>query len=310
MKILISYDGSECSDAAIVDLRRAGLPATTECMVLTVAQTVPQLATVPYTAMVGGTESFPFEGPDSETCDDFRLKDAQTEASKAAERLRADFPNWQIKTESWVDDPATAIIRKTHAWKPDLLIVGSHGRSGFRRFILGSVSQHVLNHVDCSLRISRHHLHTQERPIRLLIGVDGSENCQTAVRAVAARNWPAGTEARVVGVVDTRVSVACATTPLGAMPVDIEDECRLRMSLAVHTAAQVLSDAGLTATHQVLGGRPSDTLLAEAEKWAADSIFVGAKGMSGIERFLLGSVSTAVASKAHCSVEIVRTNAK
>jgi len=51
---------------------------------------------------------------------------------------------------------------------------------------------------------------------------------------------------------------------------------------------------------------PKRLLLGEAESWGADCIFVGAKGMGRIERFLLGSVSSAVAARAHCSVEVVR----
>jgi nucleotide-binding universal stress UspA family protein len=47
-------------------------------------------------------------------------------------------------------------------------------------------------------------------------------------------------------------------------------------------------------------------LITEAEDWDADCIFVGAKGMRGIERLLIGSVSAAVAARAHCSVEVVR----
>jgi nucleotide-binding universal stress UspA family protein len=47
-------------------------------------------------------------------------------------------------------------------------------------------------------------------------------------------------------------------------------------------------------------------LIAEAESWGADCIFVGARGMDRIDRFLLGSVSSALAARAHCSVEIVR----
>jgi nucleotide-binding universal stress UspA family protein len=46
-------------------------------------------------------------------------------------------------------------------------------------------------------------------------------------------------------------------------------------------------------------------LIAEAESWGADCIFVGARGMGRIGRFLLGSVSSAVAARAHCSVEVV-----
>jgi nucleotide-binding universal stress UspA family protein len=47
-------------------------------------------------------------------------------------------------------------------------------------------------------------------------------------------------------------------------------------------------------------------LLNEAEAWHADCVFLGAKGISRIERFLLGSVSSSVAARAHCSVEVIR----
>ncbi|HEX2491994.1 MAG TPA: universal stress protein [Blastocatellia bacterium] len=49
---------------------------------------------------------------------------------------------------------------------------------------------------------------------------------------------------------------------------------------------------------------PKRLLIAEAESWGADCIFVGARGMGRIERFLLGSVSSAVTARAHCSVEV------
>jgi nucleotide-binding universal stress UspA family protein len=52
---------------------------------------------------------------------------------------------------------------------------------------------------------------------------------------------------------------------------------------------------------------PKKLLLSEAEDWNADCIFVGARGLSGFERFWLGSVSTAVVTRAHCSVEVVRS---
>jgi nucleotide-binding universal stress UspA family protein len=46
--------------------------------------------------------------------------------------------------------------------------------------------------------------------------------------------------------------------------------------------------------------------LDEAEKWEADLIVVGSHGYQGFKRFLLGSVAQAIASHAHCSVEIAR----
>jgi nucleotide-binding universal stress UspA family protein len=55
-------------------------------------------------------------------------------------------------------------------------------------------------------------------------------------------------------------------------------------------------------------GNPKEVLIEIAERWKADAIFVGANRYGGrIERFLLGSVSAAVAARAHCSVEVVRS---
>ncbi|MGA3065544.1 MAG: universal stress protein [Tepidisphaeraceae bacterium] len=310
MKLLIAYDGSECSDAAIVDLRRAGLPTVAEALILSVQEACSPVAAGHYSGEASESGACLSEVLEREAADAGQSREACAFAALAADRLRGDFPGWRISTEAWVDQAASAIIRESHAWRPDLIVVGSHGRTGLSRLVLGSVSEHVTHQVDCSVRIGRHHLHCQQRAIRLLIGVDGSENARAAVKAVAARNWPAGAEARVVGVLDSRIQIAAATTLEGTIPVAIEDEARRRMSGAVHEAAQELKKSGLLVTHQVLAGRPSDVLIAEADKWGADCIFLGARRLSGLERILLGSVSSCVAAHAPCSVEIVRSNSR
>ena len=248
MKVLIAYDGSVCSDNAIVDLRRAGLPTVAEAIVLSVAEMSPRAASIPVGALAVGPGLILADGMESEeSCED-ELRTAKTVAYQGADRLRSDFPGWKIDTEAWVYAPGSAIARKAHAWKPDLIVVGSHGRSGISRWALGSVSQYVLHHVTCSVRISRHRLHSQARSIHLLIGVDESHNSRLAAEAVAKRNWPAGTEARVVGVLDSRIAVAAATTLEGTIPVVIDDEYRRRMSAAVHEATKVLKESGLLST--------------------------------------------------------------
>jgi nucleotide-binding universal stress UspA family protein len=60
----------------------------------------------------------------------------------------------------------------------------------------------------------------------------------------------------------------------------------------------------------VLSGNTKDVILEEAQEWAADLIVVGSHGRRGFKRFLLGSVSEAVAMKAHCSVVVVRGPAR
>ena len=62
--------------------------------------------------------------------------------------------------------------------------------------------------------------------------------------------------------------------------------------------AAKLRSAGLDTAVMIRRGKPADEIIDEAESWGADCIFVGAKGVRGIERLLLGSVSSAVSARA------------
>jgi nucleotide-binding universal stress UspA family protein len=73
-----------------------------------------------------------------------------------------------------------------------------------------------------------------------------------------------------------------------------------------HDAKALLRSAGLEVSSHITITEPERLLLEEAETWQSDCIFVGARGLGRVGRFLLGSVSTAVVSDAKCSVEIVR----
>jgi nucleotide-binding universal stress UspA family protein len=76
----------------------------------------------------------------------------------------------------------------------------------------------------------------------------------------------------------------------------------------VEWAENELRVIGLNVSVAIEKGDPQRVLLEEARKWDANSIFVGGRKFSGaIERFRLGSVSTALVTKAHCSVEVVRS---
>lgn len=74
-------------------------------------------------------------------------------------------------------------------------------------------------------------------------------------------------------------------------------------------SADKLRAAGLDVQVMIRRGNPTNELLDEAETWDADCIFLGPKGTRGIDRLLLGSVSSAVSARTHCSVEVVRSKA-
>jgi nucleotide-binding universal stress UspA family protein len=187
-------------------------------------------------------------------------------------------------------------------------VVGSHGRSALARFVLGSVSQQILTEARCAVWVGRNHCQTHATPVRLLIGVDGSPDAAAAVGAVAARTWPVGSAVRLVTALDARMCTALAFMQLlGQTGTEMRDaDAHAWMFRTLDAMAAPLHTRGLAVSSVIREDDPKHVLLDEAEHWKADGLFVGARGLSRVERFLLGSVSVVVAARAHCSVEAVR----
>lgn len=287
MKVIVAYDGSECADAALDDLWNAGLPGGTQFKVLSVVEHwLPPPSE--------------FEVVDHIDRDD----EFMALASRAVTRLRCMRSSWEVEAELGAGSPATAIIEKADEWKPDLIVVGSHGRTALGRFFFGSVSQKVSHEAHCSARVSRGRVKEFGSPVRLMVAVDGSKGAEVAVRSAASREWPRGSQARVV---NASWTVPPVTPPLASgQIINWFTEENARVKAAVDTAVARLNDAGLKAESVIEEGVPKEVLVREAENWDADCIFLGARGKGRLERFLIGSVSSAVVARAHCSVEIAR----
>jgi nucleotide-binding universal stress UspA family protein len=301
MKLLIAYDDSVFAKGAIDDLRRAGLPREVKALVMSIANVlVPPLTPDEEASLRVDSEQTP-EGEGHALGRVLHaVHEAHVLAERGSEHVRAVFPNWTVEAEACGDSPAWALVKKADEWKPDLVVVGSHSRSVVGRIFFGSVSQKVLSEAHCSVRVARAHGARDDAPVRLVVGVDGSRDAKAAVRAVAARAWPSGTEALVVTAVDEAMATA-------ALHMKEDGDERAWIHSVAEAAAERLRAAGITATPVVRDGDPKHALLEEAEHWRTDCIFMGARGIRGLERFLLGSVSAAVAARAHCSVEVVRT---
>ena len=312
MKILIAYDGSECSEAALDDLRRAGLSNVAEVLLITVADVF-----LPPPINEALDDTFPFYVPAGvRRAHEHAAKaveNARGLAEQAAERVRKMFPGWDIRADAYAESPAWAVVRTADEWKPDLVIVGAHGHTVLGgRLILGSVSQRVLYEALCSVRVARAPKNDGDSPVRIVIGTDGSPGAQASIEAVAARSWPAGSAVRVVSVLDTVMSITHdSTQPAVVKWVEVGDEEEWGwVRQAFEPSAEKLRQAGLDASVVLRKGNPKSVLVEEAKEWGADSIFLGAKGMRDIDRLLLGSVSAAVAARARCSVEVVRPTRK
>jgi len=307
MKILIGYDGSEYADAALQDLQRAGLGADVEALVMTVADV---FVPMPLDEEVENTVPMyiPPAIKRAHELAEHKLEEAMDAARLVCEQIRSIFPAWRVSAGAEADSPAWALIRKADSWKPDLIVMGARGHSVFGgRLILGSISQRVLYEARCSVRIARAS-DNHDKPVRLLIAIDNSADSNAAVEAVCNRHWPSGTEVGLLAVVDTVMPLTSNPSEPSAMKwIDVADESNWSQVREIfEPAAQRIRSAGLHAEVLIRRGNPADEILEEAQTWGADCIFVGARGMRGVDRLLLGSVSSAVSSRAHCSVEVVR----
>jgi len=296
MRILIGYDGSDCADAALDDLQRAGLTGAHEALVISVAeQWLPPPPPSSYEVVdksfaggiIGGVIEAKRQAMEA-------VEAANALGSKASKAVQTLFPAWTVQAEAYSGSPAGEILQRAEEWEADLIVVGSHGRSALGRLILGSVSQRVVTDATCSVRVARRQPR-ETSPVRIIIGVDGSPGSATAVQSVAARAWPRGSEVRLVTSVD----------PLHEYAMAPDD--KFAFVRAIHqTSEATLRASGLQVASLIEEEDPKHLLIAHAAKWNADCIFVGARGLSRLGRILLGSVSTAVVSRAHCSVEVAR----
>ena len=96
-KLLIAYDGSSCSDAALTDLGRAGLPTAVDAVVVTVADIIlppPDDELKPMTCQL---IRIPEVERHAKKRAERAINEAQTFADRGAKRVKADFPGWNVR---------------------------------------------------------------------------------------------------------------------------------------------------------------------------------------------------------------------
>jgi nucleotide-binding universal stress UspA family protein len=146
--------------------------------------------------------------------------------------------------------------------------------------------------------------------MKILLAIDGSKYGGAALDEIVRREWPSGTEVRILSVAHPTPLVADPILILAASHVETQKEERLRAPKEVTRAAEEIRRRApkLVLSADTLEGDPKIEIVNEAKRWGADLILVGSHG-SGAAKRILGSVAEAVAANAPCSVEIVRPKA-
>lgn len=311
--MLLAYDGSTYSESAVDDLARGGFPDQGDLLVMSVAEVwlPPENGGYNDTGIELDPATERMIGEHHER-DRKLVAEAEMLANHAKDRVRKMFPGWNVTAEATYGSPAWEIVSRADSFRPDLIVVGAQGRSALSRFLLGSISQKVLTEATTSVRVARGRIEVDPSPARILIGFDGSPGSDAAAAAVARRHWPTQSVVRLVVATEqlTPSAIGRFIPPVAHMVDEVNDWERVHLAKLAQASIESLAAAGLSVSIDFRAGNPKKLLPEEAENWNADCIFVGANRFgSRVERFVLGSTSAAVAARAYCSVEVVRTPA-
>ena len=312
MKVMIAYDGSAYADAALEDLRTAGLPREADALIVTVSDGLLKTS-LPIAEDIGmsiGAHRVTSAIAVAKDQAVRLLAEARAFASRARFRVASYFPDWEVNTRVLEGLPSRELLQTAEEWQPDLIVVGSQGRSALGRFLLGSVSKKLATAARSSVRVVRRTAATDhEAPPRVMIGIDGSIGAERAVREVGSRVWSDGTEVRIVAV-DDSVSPGTIARILPTAADMIRSSNEKAMTKAremAQWAADELGAIGLKVSVAIKSGDPQRMLLEELKKWNADSVFIGSRGLDQPDRKSgLGTVATGLMMNATSTVEIVR----
>jgi nucleotide-binding universal stress UspA family protein len=291
MKILLAVDHSPVSQAAVREIAARPWPSGTTVEVL---------------SAIEPPHAWAFSEVTGEAT---RL--TQDLVDRSAQHLRAN--GIAAVGQVMPGDPKSVIVDRACAIGAGMVVVGSHGSGGLTQFLLGSVARAVVRFAPCSIEVVRTPPGKRAASARkLLLATDGSACAAQAARSLAARPWPPGSEVEVFTVVELALTdfQAAFEPPVfdSETKEKIREDAMRRAQEAIREAEEILAGSTLKVSESisVLTGSPKQIILDEAKSFGADMIVTGSHGRRGVSRFLLGSVSEAVAAHAECSVEVIR----
>ncbi len=284
MKALVAVDGSEGAQRAVEAAAALSWPAGSEFRVLTVLR---EPSGMPQTAAAVR---------------------ARGEIIVEAARRQLHEAGRAASSAILSGVPTQVILDTARAWEADVVVMGARGLGAVRGALLGSVCAAVARAATCSVLVVKAPL---KGPLRAVMAVDGSREAEVAARRLVLLGGP-GNAVTVV-----RVVSLLRPATLGLLPRGIAREIRAELVRAneeiqndalaqVRTVAQIFGDAGWDADGAVRSGAPFREVIAMARKVGAALVGAGPRGVTGIERVLLGSVSEHLLTKSGISLFIGR----
>lgn len=216
-------------------------------------------------------------------------------------KIQGNYPHQAFTTHIRIGSPAKEIVQFAEAGPYDLIIVGSHGRTGLKRFFLGSIAESVLRHSRLPVFINREFSATGLK--RLLIPIDLSPSSERALRQGLA--WSQ--------LFDAEMSVMHVLGEPYYLPLYIQEDPEAFGGLVGEYEEKEKSALKNLVNRIDWHGRspeilfktdtdPAHAIIETAKEKKCDLIILGSHGRTGLEHILLGSVAEKVVRYAPSSV--------
>lgn len=296
--ILLAVDGSPASRGAgrmAVELSN-GLDSELHVVYV---ESLPGIYSVPEAAVHGSLEAGFYEQIEEEA------REKVAELSAAVERMGGTVAGSHALTGR----ADTEIVALGEELGAGLLVLGNRGLGLMKRVLIGSVSDSVVSHAHCPVLVVRGDERGERGylPGRILLAVDGSHGAEVAARAAVEISGGTGSELHLVYVMPAASQMAYPSPYTPEREGAILEQARTDARSFVDRQAEQIEDrGGEVAEAHLTFGRADEEIVRLSEELEASLIVTGSRGLGGVRRALMGSVSNSVVRHAHCPVLIVR----
>lgn len=299
MRILLPIDGSSFSNAAV------GFVASRETLIL--SQPDVELLNVQYPVPARAAR---YAGKE------LVLSYHESEANKVIKPALATLKRAGLlaRAKYVVGSPGSEVARVAASDAADLIVMGSHGHTGFKGLLFGSVTNAVLASCDTPLLVLRGTVAPKKDALEVGIALDGSKYGIAAVRYFIKHRplFGASPSVTLIHVVPDLLNLVvpgffgAAPVP-GFKPEQVEAMQHAAFENAMAPVRKLLQKTGLKATEiRLTGNNPGDEIAAYAKKYKLDLLAMGSHGYGSLRSAVLGAVATRVVAQCRNPLLFIR----
>jgi nucleotide-binding universal stress UspA family protein len=203
--------------------------------------------------------------------------------------------------------PGPVILDYASEHDIDMIVMGTHGRRGLRRFFLGGVAQEVVRLAPCPVLTARDAAQTPVDKIdRIVVPVDYSDACRTAIAWARTMAASYGADIELLHVAEPHyLPYQYGAAPMTAHTTGLGEQLQEARESLQRFAEQV-PEIDETWERSVTSGRPASEIVQFTEQGRADLIVIASHGLTGVDRLLLGSTTEEVVRTSPVPVLTVR----